>query len=295
MSYYNSVLRASEGYAARVAEELWPRAATRRAVCRLLADTLRFAERHTSAWMLTLNPDCISVNVGPVRLMALSKEWIWMVACSSSPRLRLPRWISDQSDRRVHVYSAVKVPSRQYEIAPGRIRDLPAAFRRAALEYVEEAASRRRRASLWARSHSTGLIRFLNSYLGESLPVGEGGEGEVKGLSDSEALEGRLTKALRMHRTREQKLRAVKLRQALLCSPDNRLRCEVPRCGFDFEAVYGRLGRGYAQVHHLTPLAETDAVITRLEGLVVVCANCHAMIHRGGKCRPITGLGLGKP
>jgi hypothetical protein len=28
----------------------------------------------------------------------------------------------------------------------------------------------------------------------------------------------------------------------------------------------------------------------KLKDLAVVCANCHVMIHMGGKCRPLAGL-----
>jgi 5-methylcytosine-specific restriction protein A len=70
-----------------------------------------------------------------------------------------------------------------------------------------------------------------------------------------------------------------------------RLFCEVPKCGFDFEKRYGALGRGYAQVHHLTPLnkAPKGGRKVLLSDLAIVCANCHAMIHAGGECRPLQG------
>src|SRR5690606_37031906 len=32
--------------------------------------------------------------------------------------------------------------------------------------------------------------------------------------------------------------------------------CKCVVCGFDFELVYGALGRGYIHVHHVVPLAE---------------------------------------
>ena len=68
-----------------------------------------------------------------------------------------------------------------------------------------------------------------------------------------------------------------------------RLICEVPGCGFDFFERYGQLGHGYAEVHHiraLSALSETGQV-TALSDLAIVCANCHAMIHRGGGTRPM--------
>lgn len=105
------------------------------------------------------------------------------------------------------------------------------------------------------------------------------------------ALEGVERVRMIRHRSRERSLRAAKIQATLDAAPDERLRCEVPGCGFDFEERYGELGRGFAHVHHLLPLATLDSpVVTTLEDLVIVCANCHAMIHRGGECRPLGEL-----
>jgi len=108
---------------------------------------------------------------------------------------------------------------------------------------------------------------------------------------DMERTEGALQRRLVAHRSRERALRDAKLAQARRESSDDRLRCQVPGCGFDFAQIYGSAGEGYAQVHHLRPLADAiGPTTTRLEDLVVVCANCHAIIHRGGKCREISKL-----
>lgn len=105
------------------------------------------------------------------------------------------------------------------------------------------------------------------------------------------ATEGIISVRLRLHRSRERSLRAAKLADAAERAPDGRLRCEVPGCGFDFFERYGHIGRGFAHVHHVLPLAESDGgVQTRLNDLAVVCANCHAMIHRGRESRPLVGL-----
>ncbi|AXE21207.1 hypothetical protein DR864_27435 [Runella rosea] len=57
--------------------------------------------------------------------------------------------------------------------------------------------------------------------------------------------------------------------------------CKV--CGFNFEKVYGVWGKHWAEVHHLKPISESK-VEKKLtdpgKDLVVVCANCHRMIHR---------------
>lgn len=101
-----------------------------------------------------------------------------------------------------------------------------------------------------------------------------------------EGREGETSSKFTKHRRREGKLRAAKIRQALKDN-DDRLLCEVPGCGFDFLETYGELGREYAHVHHLVPLSEAppEGAIKTLDELAIVCANCHAMIHRGGKCR----------
>jgi 5-methylcytosine-specific restriction protein A len=110
------------------------------------------------------------------------------------------------------------------------------------------------------------------------------------GVEEVEAVEGEPRMALCRHRARERWLRDEKLAQWRAAN-NGRLPCEVPGCGFDFFEVYGEIGRDYAQVHHLEPLGDrTRPSQTKLSDLAVVCANCHAMIHSGGGCRPIETL-----
>jgi 5-methylcytosine-specific restriction enzyme A len=104
------------------------------------------------------------------------------------------------------------------------------------------------------------------------------------------AMEGFERIALVRHRKREQLLRDAKILEAKRLR-GGKLQCEVLKCGFNFEAIYGELGLDYAHVHHLNPLSDrTKPSETKLSDLAVVCANCHAMIHRGGKCRPLNEL-----
>jgi len=66
--------------------------------------------------------------------------------------------------------------------------------------------------------------------------------------------------------------------------------CKV--CGFDFEATYGCVGKGFIHVHHLNPLALTDGEykLDPVADLRPVCPNCHAMLHRPEKLLSITEL-----
>ena len=57
------------------------------------------------------------------------------------------------------------------------------------------------------------------------------------------------------------------------------LKCEV--CGFDFEDKYGQLGAGYIEVHHKQPVSEGERITDLNNDLVMLCSNCHRIIHRG--------------
>ena len=71
--------------------------------------------------------------------------------------------------------------------------------------------------------------------------------------------------------------RDPKIRRAFL--QRKKLKCEV--CGFDFEAVYGELGAGYIEVHHKKPVSDGERITDLNKDLVMLCSNCHRMIHRG--------------
>lgn len=61
----------------------------------------------------------------------------------------------------------------------------------------------------------------------------------------------------------------------------DRLPCSV--CHFDFYETYGEVGEDFAEVHHAIPLSEYKKLSktkTKPEDLVVVCSNCHRMLHR---------------
>jgi len=102
--------------------------------------------------------------------------------------------------------------------------------------------------------------------------------------------EGDEVRVLSLQSKRDCRLRNDKIRHALKTN-GGRLPCEVPNCQFDFEKVYGPLGKGFAHVHHLVSFASKRG--RRLSGptdLAIVCANCHAMLHRGGMVRRLDEL-----
>jgi 5-methylcytosine-specific restriction protein A len=100
------------------------------------------------------------------------------------------------------------------------------------------------------------------------------------GLDDGDGVrEGGVLARRHLARERNPKLRRRKINDVLRRL--GYLACEV--CGFDFERTYGDRGTGYAECHHVVPLHVSGATTTRLRDLVILCANCHRMIHRGSQ------------
>ena len=72
---------------------------------------------------------------------------------------------------------------------------------------------------------------------------------------------------------------------ALVLEAKRRYGYKCKACAFDFEQVYGELGRHYIECHHLNPMSERSSyqgspALTKIEDVVVLCANCHRMVHK---------------
>jgi predicted HNH restriction endonuclease len=88
-----------------------------------------------------------------------------------------------------------------------------------------------------------------------------------------ESMEGR--KALREHIVRERDTALIRRFKDNLRS----FVCSV--CNFDFEKVYGEIGKTFIEAHHVEAIGLREAEqTTALTDLIPVCANCHRMLHR---------------
>lgn len=94
---------------------------------------------------------------------------------------------------------------------------------------------------------------------------------------DIEFPEGK--KMLRKHIVRERNPKLIRLAKEKFIRENGKLFCEV--CDFDFEKEYGELGKGYIEGHHSKPISELkEGEKTKIEDIVMVCSNCHKMLHR---------------
>lgn len=89
----------------------------------------------------------------------------------------------------------------------------------------------------------------------------------------AEAFEGTIKEVV--HKIRERNKTIIRLKKA---SAKGNLRCEI--CGFSFFEKYGAIGQDFIEVHHTKPIAEMRPnEKTRIEDLILICSNCHRMIH----------------
>ncbi|CAN7166730.1 HNH endonuclease [Microbacterium foliorum] len=157
---------------------------------------------------------------------------------------------------------ATSDPSYQGKATRGALRDADvlAAFRRDASGMQAAAAEVRR-------------LLLENVALPQDWSI------DVDNLSFEE---GGVVEYLGRRRERSSKLREAKISDAL--KTKGSLECEI--CQFDFSAFYGSRGDRYIEVHHRTPLHASGSTRSSLKELVLLCANCHRMCHRGNWITP---------
>lgn len=83
----------------------------------------------------------------------------------------------------------------------------------------------------------------------------------------------------KLHKYRERNSKIIKAKKDVVLKNTHRLACEV--CDFDFNEKYGPLGKDFIECHHTKPLADDlKDRVTSINDLVLVCSNCHRMLHR---------------
>lgn len=90
--------------------------------------------------------------------------------------------------------------------------------------------------------------------------------------------EGKLMLKKHLLRERNHSLK-TKLLKEFKATHNNKVFCEI--CGFDFSEKYGKVGQDFIEMHHLKPISKMNSnERTNLKDLVLLCSNCHSMIHR---------------
>lgn len=87
-------------------------------------------------------------------------------------------------------------------------------------------------------------------------------------------------KALQMHYRRERNNKIINDKKYQFKQEHGKVFCEV--CFFDFKEKYPHdLAEDFIEVHHLIPISKaTEQVKTTMDDLILICPNCHRMVHR---------------
>jgi hypothetical protein len=81
-------------------------------------------------------------------------------------------------------------------------------------------------------------------------------------------------------------IRSRRLREAAVeyYSRNGKIVCQA--CTFDFETLYGELGKGFIEIHHAKPIFAYEGddiekvIYEALANVIPLCSNCHRMVHR---------------
>lgn len=237
------------------------------------------------SWGVSLFPRRVCLNVGGLAVLQFYTEEILFVVTGrmfkslrrrDKASFRFNRKYKDVPDA-IEGWLSSEVLSKRYS-----------AFRQAHEDLIERAA-RKRKICWWWYAHSPSVLEVLRdqdftvpdpAYFREqrfTVP-----DPEYRPLYDVDELdyeteEGR--RMLRTHLVPERDPQLVRRKKKSVMKETGRLACEV--CTFDFAQFYGSLGEGFAEVHHIRPVAAGRGPRkVRLVDLAIVCSNCHRMLHR---------------
>ncbi len=122
----------------------------------------------------------------------------------------------------------------------------------------------------WTKISTLDLEALLSGCSKQALMLQSSYE-EIVGL------EGELK--LVNHFTRERNSQVTNASKKAFRKQHGTLFCEA--CGFNFERLYGELGKDYIEAHHNIPLSKLEPnTETRASDFTMLCSNCHRMVHR---------------
>jgi 5-methylcytosine-specific restriction protein A len=134
---------------------------------------------------------------------------------------------------------------------------------------------------LWDRfSNAPEELRQITSFI--EMQIADPNKGLREALQNleepeiAEVDEGRII--TRMHRFRERDRSIVQKKKESFLNRNGALYCEA--CGFNYRSKYGNRGEGFIECHHTKPVSSLGlGSKTKIADLVLLCANCHRMVH----------------
>lgn len=265
----------------------------RRNYLQILLSVIKKADSYgKNKWGVHCRENIIRVLVGNLIVFTLEKECLW---CALDKELaekdrifREPNtfWKWDTDEYPIYV----KVPSKNGYFVSSNLSDWNH-IENLHFAFIESVSHKYQKLNIKSqRLHEPEVLNYLRKELHESVPEPLYNEGdhihlpeEVEANTYFEGVKKTIT-INAYERNSEARLK---------CLEYYGTNCEI--CGFNFEDTYGKIGKGYIHVHHLTPLSEIaeEYELDPIRDLRPVCPNCHAMLHKlhkGTQCHTIDEL-----
>lgn len=117
----------------------------------------------------------------------------------------------------------------------------------------------------------------INHFIFDIVATSHTGYSELDDITIEDFPEGK--ESYRLHRIRERNPKLIKQAKEQFKKEHGRLYCQI--CGFDFNNTYGQIGFDYIEGHHNKPISQLpEGYRTKIEDIILVCSNCHKMLHR---------------
>ncbi len=98
----------------------------------------------------------------------------------------------------------------------------------------------------------------------------------ISSLNDMVFPEGALYEYRHMKKERNSKL--IHEAKKRFLQQHGKIYCQI--CGFNFYEKYGVIGKDFIEAHHIIPISDVDAEYdAKVEDIILVCSNCHSMLH----------------
>lgn len=221
-----------------------------------------------------------------MRDLTLSEErWLVLLFAieslgGSGTKAKVLDWIDDQeihiiSDSETHIVSSREPAWRNYLAwERNKLVERGAMANEQRNEWKITESGRAYLFSLVGRIKESTTFSYVNpDVVNRIIDIGSGVSDTHPWIGEVEFVEGEkdLVWTVRYERSAQLRDAAIKTHG-----------CICKGCGFDFEAFYGSLGSGFIEVHHTKPVSamQGKAVVNAETDMVVLCANCHRMVHR---------------
>jgi hypothetical protein len=162
--------RGSDDAARKVFAKIFPDDSVRKSAEEFLGECIERAhEKNSNSWEITLGPRYIMFNVGFVKVLRLhfKETRIYLLGSAFTPELR--EKYADIIEFSDDFFKSLKEEAGICRIAPSKFAEIISDLKYAVYQFIDVNATRSK-SSVWAASHSPGVITYLRSSLQKELP-----------------------------------------------------------------------------------------------------------------------------